>query len=45
MMCVLTKRAIRVPGTVRVEMQKLDGCTEDEQECKKRNEQNASLET
>jgi hypothetical protein len=41
-MCVLTQRAIRVPRTVRVEVHQLDGGAEDEQECEKGNEQNAS---
>jgi hypothetical protein len=41
-MCVLAKCTIRVSGTVRVEMQKLDGRTEDEKKREKGNEQNAS---
>jgi hypothetical protein len=41
-MCVLAQRAIRVPGTVRVEVHQLDGGAEDEQKCEKGNEQNAS---
>jgi len=41
-MCVLAKRAIRMPGTIRVEMHQLDGGAEDEQKCEKGNEQNAS---
>jgi hypothetical protein len=41
-MCVLTKRAIRVPGTVRVEVHQLDGGTKYQQKCEKGNEQNAS---
>ena len=41
-MCVLAKRAVRVPGTVRVEVHQLDGGAKDEQKCEKGNEQNAS---
>jgi len=41
-MCALTKRAIRMPGTVRVEVRQLGGGAEDKQECEKGNEQNAS---
>lgn len=41
-MCVLAKRAICVPGTVRVEMHQLDGGTEDQKERKECNEQNSS---
>ena len=36
-MCVLTKRAIRMPGTFRVEVHQLDGGPEDEQKCKNGN--------
>jgi hypothetical protein len=42
MMRVLTKRAIRVPGTVWVEVRQLDGRTQYQQKCEKANEQNAS---
>jgi hypothetical protein len=42
MMCVLAKRTIRVPGTVRVEVHQLDGGAEDDQKCEKGNEHNAS---
>jgi len=41
-MCALAERAIRVPGTVRVEVHQLDGGAEDEQKCEKGNKQNAS---
>jgi hypothetical protein len=41
-MRVLTKRAIRVPGTVWVEVRQLDGRTQYQQKCEKANEQNAS---
>jgi hypothetical protein len=41
-MCVLTKRAIRVPGTVRVKVHQLDGGTKYQQECEEANEQNTS---
>jgi hypothetical protein len=41
-MRVLAKRAIRVSGTVRVEMHKLDGGAEEEQNREKRDEQNTS---
>ena len=41
-MCVLTQRAIRVPGTVRVEVHQLDGGTKYQQECEEGNEQNTS---
>ena len=42
-MRVLAKRAVRVPGTVLVEVHHLDGGAEDEQNCEERNEQNANL--
>jgi hypothetical protein len=42
-MYVFAKSAIRVPGTVRVEMQNLDGAPEDEQKCEESNEKKTSL--
>jgi len=44
-MCVLAKRAICVPGTIRVEVHQLGDGTEYQQKCEKGNEQNASSRT
>jgi len=44
-MCVLAKRAIRVPGTVRVEVHQFDGGAKYQQEHEKSDEQNASSRT
>jgi hypothetical protein len=41
-MCALTKHAIRMLGTVRVEVHQLDGGPKYQQECEKGNEQNSS---
>jgi hypothetical protein len=41
-MCGLAERAIRVPGTVRVEVRQLYGGTKYQQECEEGNEQSAS---
>jgi hypothetical protein len=41
-MCVLAKRAIRMSGTVRVEMHKLDGGAEEQQKGENGDEQETS---
>jgi hypothetical protein len=41
-MCVLTERAIRVSGTVRVEMHEMDGGAEEQQKGEKGDEQDTS---
>ena len=44
-MYALAKRAIRMPGTVRVDVRQLDGGTESKQNCEQGDEQNASQRT